>query len=411
MPKNNLLSAKNSLLALSLSVAASAYGDACCEIPCQQPCLEPSCPPWCEAPVEAINYPVRMDIRCPENIYAEVSFNYWQPIQENMEVGVLNNGASENISTTGLTINAVSSSDSYRDINMNFHYKPGFTLGMGYYFGQDNWDMRAQYTWFHNSHRKSEFASNFLLFETGTQGIVPTWGSLTPSEESVVFQFASEKWKLGMDIADLDLGRWCYVGRRLTFHPTLGVRAAFIHQKVHVTYNNGFTNYTVDLPGLLGSGTLVENKNISGKSQSWGLGPKLALEMDWLMGCGFRLFGMGEADVLYTRYFSLREKTLTTGSVMGIINLIPFNFALNDDTSGKQRKVGCLRTHLDLELGFGWGTHLSSNGLYLDCSAAYDFQVFFDQNMLRRNVTDAGGSLPEGNLYLQGLIAKVRLDF
>lgn len=394
LPKTPFLRSKKALFLASFLLAASAYAD--------EECL-PLIP--------AYNYPVRCEQRCPYDIYTELSFNYWQPIQENMEVGLLNNGASTKISASGLTITNVSSSDSHRDVNMDFDFKPGFTLGLGCNFDEDNWDLRLEYTWFHNTQRKSETARDFVLFNASSQSIAATWGTPTPSAGDVIYQFAKEKWKLGMDLLDLDLGRWFYVGCNLTFHPSFGVRAALIEQKVHVSYTNGFANYTVDLPGLLGGGTLLENKNVQGKSRSWGLGPKAALETHWLLGRGFRLFGNGEADLLYTRYTALKESTGAAGTVLGIINLIPFSFTTSNETRGKQRNVGCLRTHLELELGVGWGTYLECSDMCIDCSAGYDFQVFFDQNMLRRHVTDPGGSLPNGNLYTQGLIAKVRLDF
>lgn len=365
------------------------------------------CPPL----IPAYNYPARCAPRCPYNVYAELSFNYWQPIQENMEVGLLNNGASTKIAASGLTITNVSSSDSHRDVNMDFDFKPGFTLGLGFNFEDDNWDLCAQYTWFHNTQRKSETARDFVLFNANSQSISPTWGTPTPSAGNVIYQFAKEHWKLGMDLLDLDLGRRFYVGCKLTFHPSIGLRAAWIEQKVHVSYINGFANYAVDLPGLLGGGTLLENKNVHGRSRSWGLGPKAALETHWELGRGFRLFGNGEADLLYTRYTALRESTKTAGNVLGIINLIPFNFTTSHETRGKQRNVGCLRTHLDLELGLGWGTYFECADICLDCTAGYDFQVFFDQNMLRHDVTDPGSFLPNGNLYVQGLTAKVHLDF
>ena len=368
---------------------------------------EEECPPL----VPAYNYPARCAPLCSYDMYAELSFNYWQPIQENMEVGLLNNGSSTQISATGLTITNVSSSDSVREINMDFDFKPGFTLGLGFNFDYDNWDLRAEYTWFHNTQRKSETATDFVLFNANTQSIASTWGTPTPSATEVVYQFAKEHWKLGMDLFDLDLGRWFYVGCNLTFHPSLGLRAAFIDQKVHVSYTNGFANYTVDLPGLLGGGTLVENKNVRGKARSWALGPKAALETHWALGRGFWLFGNGEADLLYTRYTSLKERTSAAGTVLGIINFIPFSFTESNATRGKQRNVGCLRAHVDLELGLGWGTYLECRDVYIDCSAGYDFQVFFDQNMLRHHVTDPGSFLPTGNLYIQGLIAKVRVDF
>lgn len=226
------------------------------------------------------------------------------------------------------------------------------------------------------------------------------------------YQFATEHWKLDMDIIDLDLGRWYYVGHKLTFRPSFGARAALIQQKVHISYTNGFAPYLVAVPGIISEGFFVGNTDVYNRSHSWAVGPKAALETNWMLGCGFRLYGNGEADILYTRYSSLKEETSSVGNVVGIFDIIlPFSFSLTNDTTGTQTDADYLRTHLSLEMGFGWGTDLYRSKYYIDCSAGYEFQVFFDQNMFRHDVTDPGSFIPNGNLYINGLITKVRLDF
>ena len=87
---------------------------------------------------------------------------------------------------------------------------------------------------------------------------------------------------------------------------------------------------------------------------------------------------------------------------------VGFNFKQND--------VSTLRTHLDLELGIGWGSYLNKNKLYLDLSAGYGFQVFFDQNMFLHHAqplvfTPRYTLFYSGNLYIQGLTASIKLDF
>jgi hypothetical protein len=76
--------------------------------------------------------------------------------------------------------------------------------------------------------------------------------------------------------------------------------------------------------------------------------------------------------------------------------------------------VGVVRTHLDLELGLGWGTYFDDNNWHVDLSASYGFQVFFDQNMFRHFEDDVMiglSSVANGNLYVQGLTATARFDF
>lgn len=415
LKKQNLLQRylcpKKALFLLSIVAITSIYSDQQTPKACKHHCKKSTTLSRCPPTNAAYSYPACVKLDRSWNVYTEISFNYWQPIQENMELGQMNNGSSTNITSEGLTITSLNTTDSFQDINMSFNFNPSFTVGLGVNFDHDYWDIRAQYTWFHTTNTQNAIASNFMLFHSNTQNISPTWGTLLDDETNVVYQFASERWKLGMDLIDLELGRSYYLGHKLIIHPRFGVRAALIRQKVQVAYDYGFTDYTVDLPGLLGSGVLVEDKNIVGATHSWALGPKISLETHWLLGAGFRFFGNAEADILYTRYTTLQESTVTTGTVMGNINFIPFNFDITDTTSTSQNSLNCLRTHLDLDLGFGWGSYFNCNKFHFDFSAGYEFQVFFDQNMFRNNITSSGSYLPNGNLYIQGLTAKLKLNF
>lgn len=357
------------------------------------------------------NYPNTLDIACPCNIFTGITFNYWQAIQENMELGQLDNGLESNTTTSGLITTAVSTYNSFQMVNMDFNFKPSFTVTLGYNFGCDDWTLRGEYTWYHSTNKKTVIADDFAFFDESTANISPWWGIFKDTQRDVKYGQASEKWQLGMDLIDIDLGRSYYVGCNLTFYSNIGARLAFIHQNVDITYLGGFRDFSVDVPGLLGDGSLVEDKKIKNSSKSWALGPKFAVETNWILGCGFSLYGNAEVDLLFTRYTTLQEKTKLSGTVVGIIDLIPFSFAISEKTKSKQKNVNSLRTHLDLELGFDWGTYFCCNKYYLDLAAGYTFQMFFDQNMLRHDLTNPGSYIPNGNLYLHGLIVRLKLDF
>jgi hypothetical protein len=78
------------------------------------------------------------------------------------------------------------------------------------------------------------------------------------------------------------------------------------------------------------------------------------------------------------------------------------------------QEIDYLRTHLDLEMGFGWGTYFDDNNWHVDLSAVYGFQVFWDQNMFREfsnSTMQAKSFAPNGNLYVHGLTLSARFDF
>jgi hypothetical protein len=330
----------------------------------------------------AYNYPARIQTRCPWDIFADASFIYWQPIQENLEIGIANTlpASGAGVLTTGVNGNV---------INMDFNYKPGFKVGFGGNFDYDGWDLRLEYTWFHNTNSQSS---------NGPTGgnILPMFGHpdlMTSISTFGIYDTASANWNLKMDIIDLDLGRWHYVGTKLVCHPVFGVRADWIRQKLSAGYTRAAS----------GDSITADVAAVSQKSASWAIGPKIGMDSNYDLGMGFRFFGNGEADLLFTKYTRLSfSETHTDAALI----LTPITV--------KQSRTYAVKPHLDLELGFGWGTYLDCNNWYMDFALGYEFQVFFDQNMFRHFTDDVmigNSNLPNGNLYLQGLTATFKLDF
>jgi len=401
----NLLMKPKPWIAVSLLLAASIFGqgfgraknsqpkscaskkESCkpCPAPCPQPnpptqlcqpAPNPCCPSW---PVPVLNagynYPANTRTRCPWNITFDASFIYWQPLEDNLELAI----STPTTATFGVIDSSV--------IRMHTDYKPGFKVGLGGKFDYDNWDLHGEYTWFHNTNNTSAAAAAGYTFNM-------IQGSPENIQLGTAFSNVDQSWHLGMDIGELVLGRSYYVGTQLTFHPTFGARGAWIRQKV----DEAFTQVS--------SGTVVEEQTFLRSSTSWAVGPQVGLDANWMLSKSFRFYGCGEADILYTQYNRLVDSH--TNEILGTT------------TNTRQNDYGAVRTHLDLELGFGWGMYFDCNKWYMDLSAGYGFQVFFDQNMFRR-FTEASASgpttvsylstLPNGNLYVQGLTVTFKLDF
>ena len=264
-------------------------------------------------------------------------------------------------------------------VNADFDFKPGFRLGIGGYFDHDNWDMRLGYTWFHcTEHSHASAGSDSQVYPM----IGRPWYF-----EDLYYESVSQSWNLKMDILQLDLGRWHYVGTKLTTHPYVGARAAWIRQKLELGYDVSSND------GL--------DDHLNFKTNSWALGPEVGIDSNWIIGSGFRFFANAEADLLFTRYTKASESDVWEDH-----EDIPFKLS--------QKSINSLRTHLDLDFGFGWGTYLDCNNWYLDFALGYEFQVFFDQNMFRHHTDDlmiGNSNMPNGNLYINGLHFTAKLDF
>ena len=380
---NLLIKAKPWMVA-SFLVATSVFGQnvaACpkpcppkpCPKPCPQPCpptqmceQDPCCPAW-PTPVlnAAYNYPARTQTRCPWDFFACGSFIYWQPVQENMELCFITDNTSF---MDG------------RFVNVDFDYKPGFQVGLGMNFDYDNWESTLEYTWFHGTHSQS------ASVDPTQQTILALTGN--PQVTAQDWDQARESWRLNMDFLDLDLGRTYYVGMKLMFRSAFGARGQWIRQRLTASYTK------TDPANPLGTAEVCQRTN------SWAVGPRATLKTSWMIGEGFRLFGNGGADIVYTRYTKLRESSQSDSDGVVVYKMY-----------AQQNKLGYPRPHLDLELGIGWGTYLDCNNWYMDFSAGYGFQAFFNQNMFRK-YTEAnyGGRdrassfVPNGDLFVLSLI-------
>ena len=315
----------------------------------------------------AYNATARIDVRGSWDLYTTGSYIFWQPREENLELGISNAS-----SANALPING-------KVVNMNFHYKSGVKAGIGIYSDRDNWDAYGEYTWLTGRHSSS---SNGPLYG----GVVPFWGhpaniALLPSP----IVSGKSKWRLELNIGDVQLARSYYVGTKLTFRPFFGARAAWINQIYSATY-------TLES---------AQTYPMRYSSHSWGAGPEVGIGSNWLLGYGIRLIGSAETDVLFTRYNLFIQEKYCDDSSTDAIYL-------------HQCHLFYLRPHTDLEFGLGWGTYLSNHNYHFDLSATYGFQVFWNQNMFRNFVNDVavGKSLaPSGDLYIHGVTGTARFDF
>lgn len=297
------------------------------------------------------------------------SFTYFQPIQENMELGVVSDSSSP--------LDLVNGSKA----KLDFDYKPGFKVGFGANLPYDDWMTFVEYTWFRGTQTVQR--------NNDTQAdLLPAWQ--IPDFLDPRYNFGLEKWTLDMDLVDWDLARGYHVGKHLCFLYSIGARYARIQQTLDVDYVNANAADFFIWPSTY----------IDQFTRSWGVGPKLSLTSDWNFCGGFRLIGKGAIDLLFTQY----DLKSTQKSEVAI----PNQYILKD------KNMNTLRLHTELSLGLGFGRYFFSNSYHFDLSADYGFQVFFDQNMFQTSIgTQALGTsfLPNGNLYIHGLTVKARFDF
>lgn len=364
---------KSFLIASSL-VATLGFGQAMNKSCKPKPDCCPEMPKLQICP--AYSAPANVNLACKRDVWVDGSFIYWQVAGENLELGINDHNAGsddEDASVTPMLGNVV---------NMDFKFKPGFQVGLGVDFGCDNWDGYAEYTYFRSKDTVSQAA--YTAGQVHSFWVSP---GILLDESAPNFLRGAAKWRADFDFVDATVGRWYYSGKKLTFHPFFGLRAAFIRQRYGTTFVDSF-------------GTVSMTHD---KTHSWGVGPRTGVDGNWSIGRGFRFYGNGAADVLYTSYKIASTQTGVAAEEAGTKFI-----DVTQDT------IGYLRTHIDLELGAGWDKYFACNKWHFDLSAGYGFQVFFDQIMFRKWLDDidiAKSIMPMGDLFIQGLTVKAKLDF
>lgn len=309
----------------------------------------------------------------PYQSFLNFAFNYWQVSQEGMELAT--NGqylGSEPLPEVANNVAYVQAAA----------YKPGFTAGIGMCI--DDWEIASSYTWVRSTISQTESAPTG--WSPTTVWIPKPW----IQNAGVSTTQLSSEWHVAMDLWDTAVSRPYYQSPCLTIHPFGGIRAAWIRQKLNLTFS------TYPMTGLTLTPQPIQSRNLS---HSWALGPRFGSEARCLLPMGFRLEGDFAASLLFTRYTTVFQKEDAANTV----SLDRYLTYTNYDT---------LRPAIEAGLGLGWGRYLSNQDYHLDFSASYDFQLFWDQNMMRKLVSEQyNQSYATGNLLLQGLTVKARFDY
>ena len=311
--------------------------------------------------VAGYNAPARVKTSDGWDMFTRASFLYWNVFQEGMELGFLLYPDAQQASGV---------------LEFPDEYKSGFKVGLGWNTPFDNWVVSADYTWFHHSIYKKQPADLYLASSShlNVQAVF----------DIEAFINSSHKWHIDLDVIDMMLGRPFYQGTRVNITPSFGLKGIFLNQK-----------YT--LKGLFRAGQTFLTYDYM-KSDSWAVGPSLRVDADFLLGAGIRLTSGISGTATFTRYNGIRYFASEDEA-----------FLVNIKGSPENR----VRAVCEAEAGLSWGMYLCQQKYHIDFSAAYEFQVFWNQNMISwyaQNLSNKNGCSP-GNLYFQGLTLSGTFDF
>lgn len=299
------------------------------------------------------------------NLSLMADYLFWTATEDNLQ-----------FASTGYTNDKNFSVSSGSAKNVNFQYASGFRAGIGYAFDRDGWDTSAAYTWFlSNDNRKSVSAD----YE---DGLTPSFEPYISLDSSDYFDSAKSRWSLRFNTVDWELGRNCQIAKYLALRPFLGLKGSWQTQRFANRYK-----------GVISSDTFSYHN--TSKFSFWGAGIRTGFTSDWHLSPSWSFYGNLALSALWSTWNIHRNDSYTIASESKI------------EPVRETNSINTLVPVLELALGIRKEAWVYEDRLHIALQAGWEEQIWWGQNNLPLNLGIARG----GNLYLQGLTARIRFDF
>jgi len=268
-------------------------------------------------------------------------------------------------------------------IDPKFAWRSGFRAGLGYNIPSDQWLLNTTWTWYEGkAESKTHASGGDILFPTLIHPNVFNDENIFSCNDSHADLL------LHVNIIDLNLGRPCQLGKKVTFHPYIGLRNAWLYQTYDIDYDDLFYYNTNDFalePAL-------DNYFIRMINDFWGFGPRSGCDMDFKLGGDVSLFGGFTLSLLYGTFQISHAEHFQTHTDEGVMLSEKSHFHAG-------------RFITDLRLGTRWSRSFHKERFRILLEASWEHHLFFSQNQMIRFVDGQNfGTFVQnqGDLYLQG---------
>jgi hypothetical protein len=274
----------------------------------------------------------------------------------------------------------------------NWHW--GFRLDAGYNICHDLWDVYASWTRYHIKDRRS-----FTLGESRDPA-TPELPILAPfwvlASVSVPVNDAEWRWKVNLDLIDLQIGREFYASTFLSLKPHVGLVVGWIHQTNNLHYESETTAVIDPAPGARVFSIHMQNN-------FWGIGIIGGVDTKWELGCGFSIYGNGSMAALDGHFH-------TTYDIFSTEDGAPFT---DYDTINHQNMANFVA---HLALGMRWERSFACDRFNTSIWMGYEQNIFFEQNQFMNLQFDSSLYNPcfytdGGSLNITGLVVGADLRF
>jgi hypothetical protein len=256
----------------------------------------------------------------------------------------------------------------------NFQFEPGFQVGFGLKFAHDNWDVYANYTWFHPQNQSQIFTNN----QNGLDFFQTSQFDQTYSSGKMDFLYK-------LDVIDFEIGRNFLISEYLALRPFVGLKAAW-NREVSKQYFSNANHYLIRI-----------------NQKSFEIGSRLGLDSHFNINSNWSLYGNSAFSVLSSK---------TKNHIHTIENQNLADETLLSTVADKQNYI---QPVVELELGIQWDVWSESEEYHLGVDFGWEYQYW--NNNLYSRVPIIGSSditstnLKGGDLSIMGLNIKFRFDF
>ena len=324
----------------------------------------PSKPPSC-VPDKAVTPSART---CSElnGVYVTGEFIYWKARTDELFSSLFMEATS---TPSGLE-------RSFRPIEPDYQFDPGFKLGLGGELPFDGWDLYLNWTHFHTTPTFSTSSNqpNIVDFET-LERIAEFIG-----------RSIKQSWNVMFNSLDFDWGRRFYLSRTLTVRPSFGGKVAWLHQK----FQSAITEVEAVTSGVPANPNLI-----NAKTNFWGIGPYAAFEGKWTFGFGLGLYGELSGAILWGKF---DQRTIITGNQLNGANVASQDILVVFETHR-------VRPTAQAFIGLDWEWCFIPKWLSLNLRAGYETQIFWSQ------VINVIQGVKEPDVTFEGFTFMGRIDF
>jgi len=327
-------------------------------------CKDTYCYPIPDKDSFAFSYSKDTGPTCSRRAFLRGEFLYFKVMEQGLEYALEQNAPAANSNNFPLQDGELKGSD--------WDWRPGGRIGLGFYTHEEKWNVEAIWTYVNISDHSSKTTQNTFL---------PLF---FPPYTAVTLQKAKAHWHGNFNTCDLLIGKPYHVSRYFVSNPAFGIKLAFINQRYHVTY------YPNDVEG-----------NIYAKNDYWGIGLRGCYEGQFLLGCGWSIYGKAAYSLLIGKFDISQIGDEISPDILAF-------------STGYNLKHQFYDVQSNTELGFGFCFKLYSSECELTTlKLGYEMHQWFEQNQLRKfNDIEPVANLPyKGNLSFCGFMMELLYEF